>query len=71
MKKEYKSSRIHGKCSSSDEKLIQKIERVLRAWHRPHFIGTVLAAWRSAGFVYGTAAVFSGFKSIQHCWRTR
>jgi hypothetical protein len=51
MKKEYESSRIHGKCSSNDEKLTQKIERVLRAWHRACFIETVLAARRSAGFV--------------------
>jgi hypothetical protein len=34
MKKEYKSSRTHGKCSFSDEKLTQKIGRVLGAWHR-------------------------------------
>jgi hypothetical protein len=44
MKKEYKSYRIHGKCSSSNEKLTQKIERVLRAWRRACLIGTVLAA---------------------------
>jgi hypothetical protein len=52
MKKEYKYS---GNCKTSrslEEKLAQKIERVVQAWHRACFIGTVLAVWRSASFVH-------------------
>jgi hypothetical protein len=52
MKKEHKQSRTGRALSSLDEKLTQKIERVVRAWHGACFIETVLAAWRSAGFLY-------------------
>jgi hypothetical protein len=52
MKKEYKQSANCKASRSLEEKLAQKIERVVRAWHRACFIETVLAAWRGAGFVY-------------------
>jgi hypothetical protein len=52
MKKEYKQSRNCKASRSLEQKLAQKIERVVRAWHRTCFIGTVLAAWRSAGVVH-------------------
>jgi hypothetical protein len=45
MKKDYKQSRSHGAVSRYTKTLIQKIEWLLKAWHRAHFLGTVLAAW--------------------------
>jgi hypothetical protein len=52
MKKECKQSRTGRASSSLYDKSIQKIERVVRAWHHACFIGAVLAAWRSAGSLY-------------------
>jgi hypothetical protein len=52
VKKDYKQSRSHGAVSHDREKLTQNIEWVLKARHRPCFVGTVLAAWTKAGFVY-------------------
>jgi hypothetical protein len=51
MKKEYTQSRTGHVLSSLNEKLTQKIERIVRTWHRALFIGTVMAAWRSASFL--------------------
>jgi hypothetical protein len=34
------------------EKISKKIERIIQAWHRTCYRGTILASWRAGGFVY-------------------